>query len=412
MKELRPVIKVNPRFFFMVAVLFSFGTSDLLQAMPAPLPDSISFTYDGESRLVLFDGSLDDENLYADAYEFALRLNLKSGGTCSEDVECVARSIVSEMRGTINRRHLVTGRSLDSRGLRLLQSDRGYDYLVRSTDTLVGPALNRGGYEEPLLSVMLALLEFGDDVIDAGANLGAHSTPLAHHVAGRCDDSRRRSSVLPGLVHSIEPQAMLHSLLNANVALNGDGCLVAAVRSIHAAAGSKTGQMIVPILNFGAAQNFAQLSLGGQPLSGGIKDTVSLVTVDNITKDSFNLHGPVHSQPEHDGVKIRCPSLIKIDVEGMEHDVLSGAHETISHCRPILVVENNDHPSTGLAVRHCRKDLGYVAFTFVFHYFDELRVGQHETDTFTPPSKNILCAPKSKVNKLVNFTKYLEEVLL
>ena len=33
--------------------------------------------------------------------------------------------------------------------------------------------------------------------------------------------------------------------------------------------------------------------------------------------------------------------LLKIDVEGMEADVLAGARETIARCKPILFVENN-----------------------------------------------------------------------
>ena len=36
----------------------------------------------------------------------------------------------------------------------------------------------------------------------------------------------------------------------------------------------------------------------------------------------------------------RC-DLIKVDVEGMECDVLEGARETIARYRPVLFVENN-----------------------------------------------------------------------
>jgi hypothetical protein len=40
-----------------------------------------------------------------------------------------------------------------------------------------------------------------------------------------------------------------------------------------------------------------------------------------------------------DSFKLEGVSLIKIDVEGHEDEVLSGATDTIANCRPVLVVE-------------------------------------------------------------------------
>ena len=36
-----------------------------------------------------------------------------------------------------------------------------------------------------------------------------------------------------------------------------------------------------------------------------------------------------------------CPSFVKIDVEGMEMEVLKGGRELIRRCRPVLHIENN-----------------------------------------------------------------------
>ena len=48
---------------------------------------------------------------------------------------------------------------------------------------------------------------------------------------------------------------------------------------------------------------------------------------------------PVYSL---DGVGLnRCPTLIKIDVEGMELAVLKGARATIARCKSVLFFENN-----------------------------------------------------------------------
>ena len=36
-----------------------------------------------------------------------------------------------------------------------------------------------------------------------------------------------------------------------------------------------------------------------------------------------------------------CPTLLKIDVEGMEESILRGSTRIIQTCQPILYVENN-----------------------------------------------------------------------
>ena len=40
-----------------------------------------------------------------------------------------------------------------------------------------------------------------------------------------------------------------------------------------------------------------------------------------------------------DSLNLKRVDLIKIDVEGMEMEVLQGAAETISRCKPVLLIE-------------------------------------------------------------------------
>jgi hypothetical protein len=42
-----------------------------------------------------------------------------------------------------------------------------------------------------------------------------------------------------------------------------------------------------------------------------------------------------------EGAGWRCPSLIKIDVEGFESRVLEGAKAMLLKCRPAIIIENN-----------------------------------------------------------------------
>jgi hypothetical protein len=67
-----------------------------------------------------------------------------------------------------------------------------------------------------------------------------------------------------------------------------------------------------------------------------------MASVNAMSVDSFNM---------------QRLDLVKVDVEGMEMEVLGGARDAISHHRPILIVENlkTDH----LALREYLDGYGY-----------------------------------------------------
>ena len=94
-----------------------------------------------------------------------------------------------------------------------------------------------------------------------------------------------------------------------------------------------------PVSPAGMPQNFAQLSLvdgaeHGRPDSARFKNfTAPVRTIDAVLE-------------ERGGA---CPSLVKLDVEGMEDAALRGAARTIRRCRPSLYVENNVYPDASVA---------------------------------------------------------------
>lgn len=169
-----------------------------------------------------------------------------------------------------------------------------------ANDLYIGQSLDLyGEYGEHECRTLLGFVEPGDVVIDAGANVGALTIPLAKRV-GRT-----------GRVHAFEPQRFVHQLLCANVALNQ----LTNVHAHHAALGGQAGTIEVPALDYGAAGNY-----GGLALDLGVPgEPVALVTIDSL--------------------KLARLALLKADVEGMEMAVLTGARETISRCRPVLYLE-------------------------------------------------------------------------
>ncbi len=147
---------------------------------------------------------------------------------------------------------------------------------------------------------LLRFLGAGDVFVDVGAHLGVY-TVLA--------------SSVPGVrIVALEPSTSSFGRLRDNIDLNGIGIQVTAVQ---VAAGSRCGQ--------------AMLSTGAEAMNtlvyeAGSGETVEVTTVDTLV----------------DELGIPRVAAMKIDVEGLEIDVLDGARATIERDRPALVVEVND----------------------------------------------------------------------
>src|SRR5258708_2971871 len=147
---------------------------------------------------------------------------------------------------------------------------------------------------------------FGDGVVvvDAGANIGTHTIPWAYAMRGW------------GTVIAIEAQERIFYALAGNITLNN--CFNA--RAIWAAAAKETGSMIVPELDHQQPANFGGLSLiewsrYDQPTS------IGKVKIPAISVDSLDL-------PRLD--------FIKIDVQGLDVDVLNGPKWSVDQYSPFL----------------------------------------------------------------------------
>jgi FkbM family methyltransferase len=174
-----------------------------------------------------------------------------------------------------------------------------------------------GEYSEGEVEVFRQVLRPGDVALDIGANLGAHTLPFARLVGPG------------GAVFAFEPQRILFQILCGNVALNEIGN----VRALPFALGRSAGSIKVPALDYAGINNFGGVSLGTEH-----GENVTMITLDQLGL-----------------AKVR---LIKIDVEGMELDVLGGAGATLARCRPILYVENDRADRAEALVARLQQD-GY-----------------------------------------------------
>ena len=183
-------------------------------------------------------------------------------------------------------------------------------YVASDNDIYIGRALIRyGEFSELEWKLLQRYCGAGHTVVEVGANIGAHTVTLSKAV-GRA-----------GRVIAIEPQPVLFRTLCANLALND---LMNTVPH-QCGCGSAEGTMSVPSLDYDSEHNF-----------GGI----SLEAWDEARPDAA-----VVVKPLDDLLKAEARvDLIKIDVEGMESDVLNGGRVTIDALRPVLYVENDRVP--------------------------------------------------------------------
>lgn len=227
-------------------------------------------------------------------------------------------------------------------------------FLYNPRDRFIGRSLELyGEYAELELQLLLRLARPGDIVVDAGANIGALSLPMARRVGPG------------GWVLAAEPQRLVHQMLCANIAVNGLANVVAHWCGLGAAA----DVAVVPALDYGRENNYGGVALR----AGGVGERVPVVSI-----DSLDLPG--------------C-ALIKVDVEGMELDVLRGAADTIRTHRPRLFVENNGTESSPPLIGWLMEQ-GYRLFWHVAPLFNPHNFANATDDVFPGlHSTNMLCLP-------------------
>ncbi len=166
-----------------------------------------------------------------------------------------------------------------------------------------------GGFEPNTLQRYTQLIKPGDVILDIGANVGAHTLPLAQ-LAGPS-----------GKVYSFEPTAYAFAKQSANIALNP-----------QLAARIHPHQMML-------------IAKDGDPLPDAVYSSWPLETASDLHGEHhgrlMTTHGSIKDTldnfvRQHDIKKI---NFIKLDVDGNEYDVLTGAAGVIEQYKPRIMLE-------------------------------------------------------------------------
>lgn len=258
---------------------------------------------------------------------------------------------------------MAAGETLLEAGTVRLKQCRHGAFLYNIHDKFIGRSLDQYGEFSAGEAAMFAqILRPGMVAMDIGANIGVHTVFMAQAVGSG------------GAVFAFEPQRVVFQMLSANIALNG----LVNVMTWQAAVGAEAGDIFVPPIRYDQEGNFGGVALGGH--DRGEKVPVMVL----------------------DAMPFRACHFIKIDVEGMEAQVLEGGRQMIARLRPILYVENDRR----------EKSKALIETLFAMDY----RLYWHNTPLFNPNnffansenlfgnivSRNMLCVPKESPIQVSN----------
>lgn len=182
--------------------------------------------------------------------------------------------------------------------------------------------------------------------VDAGANVGLVTLPVASHTKGRIK------------IISFEPQRMLFNCICGSVALNE----FYNVFPYNKAVGDNCEFVSIPDVDYTAQSDYGTVSVSKEKeIGNNIYNNKNIVEC--ITIDSLDL-------PRLD--------FLKVDVEGFELNVIRGASETIGKFKPYLWVEYNIINGQGVGLENVQNCLNEIC-AYEYYVVD---------------MQNVLCVPK------------------
>ena len=223
-----------------------------------------------------------------------------------------------------------------------------YGYYMLNTHSPIGRALLfYGEHAQNELSIMKDYIPEGTTVFDIGAHQGTHTLAFARFVGSS------------GKVVAFEPQRTMYQIASGTIALNE----LYNVLLFNFAVGNKREIVSIPIFDYKKPGHFSGMSITNEP--NGEK-----VIQEKI--DSLALELDFGSNL----------SLIKIDVEGMEYQVLTGAEEVISQNKPTIFFELHEGNKYRSQILDFLKRHGYKIFESVTRGFNPNNYFGHQEDRF------------------------------
>lgn len=241
----------------------------------------------------------------------------------------------------------------------MVQARYGVFFIPDEDDLIANSIREYGEWAQQEINILGAFIGPGDNVVDAGAYIGTHARAFSALVGG------------VGQVYAFEPDPTTFTILQQNAGV--------------------AAQSNIQLFNIGL---------------GGIKAEVSLQIVEaSHNRASASVIPAADAQSilitvqPLDELALPKVDFMKVDVEGMELQLLQGAEHTIRRHSPIIFLEVNSlHGSQGFLEWAAKHD--YFAYGVNVAAFNEQNYLQSSTNTFgqarevgmllVPASKNLL----------------------
>lgn len=238
--------------------------------------------------------------------------------------------------------------------------------LYNINDEYVGQSLDLyGEFSEGEAELFRTVLREGDIVVEAGANIGAHTVMMAQAVG------------IAGVIHAFEPQRLVYQALCANIALNQ----LVNVHTYLAGCGEAPGALRVPLIDPTIPTNFGGVRMFGHEEG----ELVPVMTIDSL--------------------ELPHCRLLKVDVEGMELETLKGAKQTITRYRPMLYVENDREEKSTELLRYMAS-LQYDLYWHVTPLFNPSNFLKNEQNVFPGVgSQNVIGLPSEQSVSVTGYQK-------
>lgn len=234
--------------------------------------------------------------------------------------------------------------------LQIIESKVGR-ILVSDKDKYVGRSfIEYGEFSQGEVDIFEFAIKKTDVAADIGANFGAHTLTFAR---------------LARQVYAFEPQKSVYNALCGSLALND----IKNVIPVNAAVGFSNGRIGCHTIDQSIENNVGGLSLIDLP-----KEMVDY----EVQKIQF----------------LEPVNFMKIDVEGMECDVIRGSSSMIRNCKPVIYVEN-DRRARSAELIHLIKSLGYTCYWHPTPMYNPDNFFKNEVDVFgNLCSLNMVCLPE------------------
>lgn len=242
--------------------------------------------------------------------------------------------------------------------IKIIDTDFG-KMMINKNDLYVGQLLdNYGEYCPAEVAIFKNCISSESIVVDVGANIGASTLPFA---------------AMAKHVYAFEPHPELFNMLCGNLALNE----IKNVTPYKLGCGEKVKILGYQDLNFDEIGNY-----GGHTLQEDFDEEhqVSIVQLN-----------------------IPC-NFLKIDVEGMELQVLRGAINMIEECRPVMFVENDREEKSDELLKYINETLDYIAYWHNFSFYRPDNFNKNPINYYGEVGGiNLICFPREIPADLTEF---------